>query len=157
MSGKPFLDTNVIVYAYRKGDPRADVAVALIASGGVIGVQQLNEFVSVARRKLRRSWEEIMSALEDLRLLCPDPRPMSVATYESALKIERRYGYGIYDALAIATAVEASCSLFYSEDMQDGQKIQGVTIRNPFEMDIGWWSSGRLTGGLLHRAGSWVT
>ena len=132
MSGKPFFDTNVLVYAFRKDDSRADVAEALLASGGVIGVQQLNEFVSVARRKLRRSWEEIKNALGDLRVLCPDPRPISVATHESAVTIAQRYGYGIYDALAIAAALEASCGILYSEDMQDGQKVRGLTIRNPF-------------------------
>ncbi|WP_252263399.1 hypothetical protein [Paracidobacterium acidisoli] len=41
-------------------------------------------------------------------------------------------GYQIYDALVIAAALEAGCTTLYSEDMQDGQKIDGLTIRNPF-------------------------
>jgi predicted nucleic acid-binding protein len=131
-NGRLFFDTNVLIYAYRKDDPRASVAEELLASGGVIGAQQLNEFVSVAQRKLRRSWQEILTALEDLRLLCPDPQPLTVTTHESALRIAERYGYGIYDALVIAAALEASCNTLYSEDMQSGQKIQGLTIRNPF-------------------------
>jgi predicted nucleic acid-binding protein len=43
-----------------------------------------------------------------------------------------RYGYYIYDALVIAAALEASCRTLYSEDMRDGQVIEGLTIRNPF-------------------------
>ena len=49
-------DTNVLIYAFAKDDPRAEVAQALLARGGVIGVQTLNEFVAVAVRKLRMPW-----------------------------------------------------------------------------------------------------
>ena len=50
MSARPFLDTNVLVYAFAANDPRSDRAEALLAAGGVIGVQVLNEFVNVSRR-----------------------------------------------------------------------------------------------------------
>ncbi len=132
MNGKkPFLDTNVLVYAH-SDDPRSEVAKRLIQHGAVLGVQQLNEFVSVARRKLRRTWSEIRKATDDLRLLCPGPVPITLALHESALSIAERYGYHIYDSLVIAAAVEASCSVLYSEDLHDGQTIEQLTIRNPF-------------------------
>ena len=57
---------------------------------------------------------------------------MSANTHEAGVEIAQTYGYGIYDALVIAVALEASCSVLYSEDMHDGQRIEGVTIRNPF-------------------------
>ena len=53
MNGKPFFDSNILIYAHTGNeDPRSAVAQQLIESGGIIGVQQLNEFVSVAHRKL---------------------------------------------------------------------------------------------------------
>ena len=132
-SVKPFLDTNVPIYAYTgTDDPRAVIAKRLVASGGLIGVQQLNEFVFVARRKLRKSWQEIRTALEDLRFFCPVPIPLTERTHEAALDIGERHGYPIYDSLVIASALEATSKILYSEDMQHNQRIQGLTIRNPF-------------------------
>ena len=133
MNGKPFFDSNILIYAHTGNeDPRSAVAQQLIESGGIIGVQQLNEFVSAARRKLRRSWNEILTALEDLRVLYPSPIPLTMQTHAAALGIAERCGYGIYDSLVIAAALEASCTILYSEDMRDGQHVQGLTIRNPF-------------------------
>jgi predicted nucleic acid-binding protein len=132
MNGKrPFFDTNVLVYAY-SDDLRKGKAERLIEAGGKIGVQQLNEFVSVARRKLRRSWTEIFSVLSDLRLFCPDPVPITLTLHEAALRICERYEYSIYDSLVIAAALEVSCDVLYTEDMRDGQRIESLVIRNPF-------------------------
>jgi predicted nucleic acid-binding protein len=52
--------------------------------------------------------------------------------YEQALNIQGRYGYGFYDSLIIAAALEAACSRLISEDFQDGQRIEGLRIVNPF-------------------------
>ena len=41
--------------------------------------------------------------------------------------------YNIYDALILSAALDAGCNLLYSEDMQHGQKIRSLTIRNPFK------------------------
>ncbi|MGA3235747.1 MAG: PIN domain-containing protein [Bryobacteraceae bacterium] len=127
-----FLDTNVLVYAFAKDDPRTKIAETLLAGGGVIGVQTLNEFVAVAARKLGMPWEEILEALSALRELYPSPVPLTVKTHDAALRIAGRYGYHIYDSLAIAAALEARCNTLFSEDMNDGQTIDGLTIRNPF-------------------------
>ncbi len=134
MSGKkPFLDTNILIYAHiGSRDQRAVIAQQLIEAGGIIGVQQLNEFVSVARRKLKRSWKEVLTALADMRILCPDPIPISVQMHDASLVIAERYGFSIYDSLVIVAALEADCDTLYSEDMQSGQDIEGLTIRNPF-------------------------
>jgi len=69
MPAKYFLDTNVLIYAVAKNDPRASKAEALLASGSVISIQSLNEFVSVARRKLSMSWKQV-NELVDLIALC---------------------------------------------------------------------------------------
>ncbi len=127
-----FFDTNVILYAFAKDDPRADIAEKLLAGGGVIGVQTLNEFAAVAVRKLAMPWKEVREALDALRVFCPSPVPVTLQIHDAALEIAERSGYHIYDALVIAAALEARCSTLYSEDMQDGRVIEGLTIRNPF-------------------------
>lgn len=132
MNGKPFLDSNVLIYTVSDDDPRKATAEELIAAGGLISVQVLNEFVSVASKKLRRSWPEIEAALAELRALLDPPLPLTLATHESAVALARRYRLSFYDALIVASAAEAGCRELLTEDMADGMTIGGVTIRNPF-------------------------
>ena len=133
MPGKAFFDTNVLIYAVAQDDPRGPRAEALLAAGGVASVQVLNEFVSVARRKLQMPWKNVNQALEAIRVLCPSPVPITITTHEAALRIAEDYGYEIYDALVVSAALEAGCKTLCSEDLQDGQVIDGkLTIRNPF-------------------------
>ena len=130
----PFFDTNVLLYAVRSADPRAELARLLLADGGIISVQALNEFANVARRKLGQPWAEIKEKLGAVRALC-EVKPLTVATRERALVLAERYGYQIYDALQLASAIESGCSILYTEDMHHGQRIEGLTIRNPFETE----------------------
>jgi predicted nucleic acid-binding protein len=58
--------------------------------------------------------------------------PLTVETHERAVHIAERYGYSIFDSLIIAAALHAGASTLYTEDMRDGQAIDGLTIRNPF-------------------------
>lgn len=129
----PFLDTHVLVYAALQPDPRSDAARALLRGGGMISVQVLNEFAHVARRKLRRPWPEVRHALAAVRALCRAPLPLTTATHEAALGLAEQTGYAFYDALILAAALEAGCETVLTEDMRDGQVIDGrLTIRNPF-------------------------
>ncbi len=138
MPAKAFFDTNVLIYAVAEDDPRSAQAEELLASGGVLSVQILNEFVSVARRKILMSWSDVTEALDAFRILCPSPLPITVEIHESALRIAARHDYNIYDALVIAAALEAGCATLYSEDLHDGQTIDGrLTIRNPFGKSSG--------------------
>ena len=133
MSDKPFLDTNVVLYAFRQGDARSQRAEILLAVGGTLSVQVLNEFVNVARRKLNKSWEEVRRALRILRVFCPDPAPVTIETHDRAVQIAERYGYSIFDSLIVAAALERQCETLYSEDLQAGQVIEGrLRVRNPF-------------------------
>ena len=78
-------------------------------------------------------WEDVHAALRWFRILCPDPVPLSIATHEDALRIAARYGTQIYDSLMLASALEAGCNIFYSEDLQDGQVFEGkLRVINPF-------------------------
>ena len=123
----------MLIYAVAENDPRSTQAEELLSSGGVLSVQILNEFVSVARRKILMPWSEVTEALDAFRVLCPAPLPITIEMHEAALKIAEKHGYHIYDALVVAAALEAGCSTLYSEDLHDGQTIDGqLTIRNPF-------------------------
>jgi len=133
MNASAFFDTNVFVYAIVQDDPRSQKAEELIADGGTVSVQVLNEFAAVARRKSDMPWGEVRFAIENIRALCPDPLPITFDIHQAALAIAEKYGYRIYDALIVASALETRCTILYSEDMQDGQVIEGrLTIRNPF-------------------------
>ena len=138
MPVKAFLDTNVLIYALAEDDPRSMQALELLASGGVLSVQILNEFVSVARRKILMPWSDVREALDAFRVLCPSPLPITIELHEAALKIAEQHGYSIYDALVIAAALEAGCATLYSEDLHHGQTIDAqLTIRNPFARSSG--------------------
>jgi predicted nucleic acid-binding protein len=135
MNDKPFFDTNVLIYIVGEKDKRTMRAEALVAGGGVVSVQVLNELAAVARRKLGMTWEEIGDALAAIRVLCPSPVPLTLETHEAGLRIAAQYQFHIYDALVAAAALEAECTTLYSEDLQDGQIIDGrLTIRNPFRI-----------------------
>ena len=134
MSGaETFFDTNVVLYLLSADTAKADRAEELLASGGIISVQVVNEFAAVASRKLRMSWPEIREVLAQVRAVC-NVEPMSVDTHDRAAQLAERYGLSIYDALIVAAALLAGCSTLYSEDMQNGQVIERqLTIRNPFQ------------------------
>lgn len=133
MPAKAYFDTNVLIYAVAQNDPRGPRAESLLVAGGVIGVQGLNEFVSVVRRKMSMPWKDVREALNAIRVLCPSPVPITIDIHEAGLKIAEDYGYEIYDALVVAAALHAECATLYSEDLQEGQVInRKLTIRNPF-------------------------
>ena len=135
MIASAFFDTNVFVYTVVQDDPRSQKAEELITEGGTVSVQVLNEFVEVVRRKTGMPWDEVRSAIENIKALCPDPLPVTLDTHKVASAIAERYGHRIFDALIVASALEARCTILYSEDMQDGQVIDGrLTIRNPFQL-----------------------
>jgi predicted nucleic acid-binding protein len=129
-AGKPFFDTNVLLYLITV-DARAEKAETLLKAGGVVSVQVLNEFASVASRKYKLTWPEVREALATIRAGC-EVIPLTVEVHESGLAITEKYGFSFYDSLILAAAVQAKCRTVYSEDMQNSQVVQGVTIRNPF-------------------------
>ena len=110
VEGRPFLDTNVLLYLVASDVTKAEVAEGLLEAGGTISVQVLNEFASAATRKL------------------------TTDTHDLGLAYMDRFGYSVYDCMILAAATLANCSLVLTEDMQSGQKVTGtLAIRNPFE------------------------
>ena len=132
MPPKPFFDTNVLVYAFLSTDPRHGTARTLAAGGGVFSVQVANEFVDVARRKMRWEWDDVVAMLAAFRAWFGTPVPLTHETHVLALEVARRRGLRIYDALVLSAAKQAGCRILYTEDLQDGQTVEGVLVRNPF-------------------------
>ncbi len=127
-----FFDTNVLIYVASGNPAKANRAERLIAGGGAISVQVLNELANVARRKMQLSWAETHSFLSMIRGLLP-VHPVTVEIHESGLALAERYGLSIYDAMIAASALDAGCDRLWSEDMQHGLKIEGrLRLANPF-------------------------
>ena len=129
---RQFFDSNMLLYTLSTDTRKADIAAQILQNGGTISVQVLNEFANVAKRKLGMSWDEVARALTSIRRFCAQPRPLTVETHEAAVRIADRYGYGLYDSLILASAVEAHCDTLYSEDMHSGHIIDNLKIVNPF-------------------------
>ncbi|RPI63032.1 MAG: PIN domain-containing protein [Lysobacterales bacterium] len=132
MPGERFFDTNILIYAFAAGDRRSARAEALLAEGGVVGVQVLNEFTNVARRKLRWEWPEVEAALAVIAELAGPVRPLTADIHGKAVELARADALSFYDALIVAAAAEAGCHMLLTEDLQHGRKVSGVTIKNPF-------------------------
>ncbi len=126
-----FFDTNILVYAQQSG-AKADKARTLLAAGGVLSVQVLNEFAAVARRKLGKEWGEIGDAIEDVLALVDPPVALTVALHVGARGIAHDHGFSFYDALIVAAALDAGCDTLLSEDLQDDRVLGALRIVNPF-------------------------
>lgn len=132
MASDAFLDTNILVYSF-SDEPRAGTALKLLRQGGVISVQSLSEFASVALRKMKLSWPEARAALAAIQAYCEVTGPVDLALHHQALEIAERHGFGVFDAMLIGAALRAGCRTFWSEDLQHGQVIERqLTIRDPF-------------------------
>lgn len=130
-AARAFIDTNVIVYLLSGDVAKADRAEKILAAGGVVSVQVLNEFASLARRKLALSWLETREVLNAVRV-ATEVTPLTLAIHERALNIAEASGFNFYDAAIVAAAIETQCMLLLTEDLQHGQVIGGVRIENPF-------------------------
>ena len=126
-----FFDTNVLVYAQGSGE-KGDRARQVLADGGIISVQVLNEFANVLRRKFRLEWNIVAAAVADARELFDSIRPLDIETHEAAVALAEAHGFSFYDSLIVASALQAGCETLLTEDLQDGRRIDGLVIVNPF-------------------------
>ena len=129
---KVFFDTNILLYLLSQDETKADRAESLLAGGGFISVQVLNELAFVSLRKLKMSWKEIREILFLVRGMC-QVESLMVETHEQGLFLAERYGFSIYDAMITASALISGCHTLFTEDLQNGQLIENsLTICNPF-------------------------
>lgn len=139
MTGRYFLDTNIFVYSFDAGDPqKAKRATALIRDAvatrkGIVSYQVVQEFFNVALRQFGHP----MTHADAEQYLGTVFRPLlavhsSVVVYQEALALFHRFRLGWYDSLLLAAAQAGECEVFYSEDLQNGQKFGGLRVENPF-------------------------
>lgn len=128
-----FFDTNIVLYLLSADEVKADRTEALLARGGTISVQVLNEFASIAARKLNMSLVDIREVLAGVRAACR-VEPLTEAMHECGLDLVERYGFALYDAMIVAAAVMSGCTTLYTEDLHHGLMIEGkLTITNPYK------------------------
>jgi predicted nucleic acid-binding protein len=126
-----FFDSNVLIYLTDEASGKSGRTEDLLADGGVISVQVMNEFANVARRKIGLSWAETREFLDTFRTTL-EIVPLTLETHERGLDLAERYRLSVYDGAIVAAALLAGCTTLYSEDMHDGLVIDRLTIRNPY-------------------------
>lgn len=126
-----FADTNVVLYLLDDG-PKADRAEAILRQGPRISVQVLNEALVNCRRKAGLGREETGAFLAGIQALCP-VEDLTLQTHQVGRALAERYGVSVYDAMIVAAALIAGCTVLLSEDMQDGLLVEDrLRIVNPF-------------------------
>ncbi|WP_298330511.1 PIN domain-containing protein [Asticcacaulis sp.] len=128
---RAFFDTNVLVYLLKEDRHKGECCADLIAGGGTISVQVLNELLNVIRRKTDLNWSETVRFLETLEGLF-ETTDVTRETHRLGRRLAERYHLSVYDAFIVAAAILSGASVLYTEDMQDGATIEGVRIVNPF-------------------------
>lgn len=136
MNANAFFDTNILVYLYSEDEPQKQLQALTQVKNTEnrwISTQVVSELSNTLRKKFKLDYTDIEKVIAEIRenfqIL-----PVQIETIEHALKIAATYRYSYYDSLIIAAALELSCSLLYSEDMQSEQLIEdSLRIRNPFE------------------------
>jgi predicted nucleic acid-binding protein len=133
------VDTNIFVYQYdqsdmRKTDRAWELVSDLQARGqGVISYQVIQEFAHIMLKKLK----SVMRPEECEDIILQSMSPMlrvqsSLELFQSALSVKAQTGYQWYDSLMLAAALQAKCSVVYSEDLQHNGLVRGMKIVNPF-------------------------
>jgi predicted nucleic acid-binding protein len=133
-----FVDTNVLVYAFDKsGSPKQRGAQGLMnelmeQDRLRVSTQVLQElYVTLTRKAMRPcSSEEALAVVEDLAAW-----PLMVVDYaaiRAAVGLADQAKLSFWDALVVVAAARAGAAVLYTEDLNDGQEILGVRIRNPF-------------------------
>ncbi|MEO5330627.1 MAG: PIN domain-containing protein [Magnetococcus sp. YQC-5] len=134
MPGELFLDTNVLVYAFSGTEPekRRRARDLLQRPGSCCSTQNLNELANVLIRKFRLPHTSVAAAIQDVAA-GRSIHKVEVADIQRALTLSARYGFGYFDSLVVSAALSMKCSTLYTEDLQEGQVIEGIlTIFNPF-------------------------
>ena len=131
-----FVDTNVLVYAHdRSAGEKQTRAKTLIqelwaAGTGCLSVQVLQEFYVTITQKVRQPLPAEIAAtvVEDLsfwRVYAPDAKDVL-----GAIALQRRYGLSFWDAMIVYSAIQLQCQVIWSEDMNPGQRYEGVQVVN---------------------------
>ena len=138
MNDKCFIDSNILIYAVCDGSEKCNLARAFLIKNAnkiIISSQVINEFVAVLLRKNVLSIENIFEYVDGF-MQNFDFAVIRKQDIRTAIMIKQRYKYSYWDSLIIASALEANCSILYTEDMHNGQIIEKrLKILNPFIND----------------------
>lgn len=135
---KCFVDTNVLVYKKDRTSPskqdRAEawLTAAVRSDALVLSAQSLREYYYAALRKDRtpQSVQELRAEVVALGAFVPNE--LRIDYLAQAWALQDRHRLSFWDALLLASALAAGCTIFLSEDMNGGQKVETLTIVNPF-------------------------
>jgi predicted nucleic acid-binding protein len=137
MIEKIFLDTNILIYAYTSNEAAKTAFIhdffkkRLPDTGVIISTQVLGEFYTVMARH-KYPHKKIMEILRDL-MNSSSVSGITLSTIEQCITLKEKYMYSWWDSLILASALESSCNIVFSEDMQHGQIIEkSLYIENPF-------------------------
>jgi len=139
MSAKTFLDTNILVYAYDEHEPEKQIRAqtllrkAIQEESAVLSVQVLGEFFVVVTRRIKEplSVSDAEKIIDTLSIL--PVAEIDLTLVKRAIATQTRYRISYWDSLIVATAERAGCSTILSEDLNHGQRYNGVLVENPFE------------------------
>ncbi len=132
MANPTAVDSNVLIYLHDKFDTRKrTIAENILADAPKISSQVVSEYINVTRRLLDLPKPTILrqcaALFEHCELIIVNPN-----TLVAAANLIDKHGFQIFDSIIVAAALEANCSVLYSEDMQNGFTINNMTIVNPF-------------------------
>lgn len=136
-SEKVFFDTNILVYLQDSRDRQKQKRARDLFSQytddkhAVISTQVLQEFSNVCIRKLNQNKMIVKQIVHALWTNTPTVQ-INPLLIESAIEITSQTNFSLFDSLIIASAAAAGCSVLYTEDMNNGQTVNGVRIVNPF-------------------------
>jgi predicted nucleic acid-binding protein len=136
MTDKYFFDTNILVYAHSDMDKsKQKIASEIIENQNeiIISTQVVQEFLNVFITKLKidiEVVEEICLDIESNFFIHTN----TVDTIRKSLKIKKKYGFSIWDSLIISAAIDSGATILLTEDLHNLQKIEGITIQNPFKI-----------------------
>jgi len=142
MAGPVFVDTNILVYARDAGEPVKQVRAMEVlrvlweSRLGRVSQQVLQEYYVTVTGKLKPGLPKQDARDDVAALLAWRPLGTSGTTLAKAWEIEDRCGFSWWDSLIVASALENRCLFLVSEDLQDGQAVDGLRIRNPFVGEI---------------------
>jgi predicted nucleic acid-binding protein len=134
MLDRAFVDTNILVYLYSADEPyKRTVSTNVFRSYSepVVSIPILNELCNVMLRKLGVSNAGVRDAVREISEASLIAK-VSTNTIQKAIDMHEKYGFTFFDSFHLATAAENACSVFFSEDLQHGQKIGNLKIVNPF-------------------------
>jgi predicted nucleic acid-binding protein len=139
MSGRFFLDTNLLVYAVDSSDPdRQAIALEWITAAhqtgqGTLSYQVVQEWFNVVMRKAATPLAPEAAISLYRSLIEPLWRVQSSRELvDTALDLHRGKSFSWWDSLIVSAAIHDGCQELLSDDLQDGRKISGLRIRNPF-------------------------